>query len=62
MSDVQFDLGDKDYGASVTPENKTPAIVSFLVKHGLAKDDKTATFIIFGFVVASLIITLLVIF
>jgi hypothetical protein len=62
MDDVQFDLGDQDYGKSVTRETKTPAIVALLVKYRIAKDTKTANYILLGFVVIAFIVTLVVIF
>lgn len=62
MSDVQFDLGDEDYGKSATPETKTPAMVAMLVKYGIAKDVKTANYILLGLVVVAFIVILFSLF
>ena len=62
MSDIQFDLGEEDYGKSTTQQKKTPAMVAFLVKYGIAKDTQTANYILFGGVIIAFIIVGFILF
>ncbi len=62
MSDIQFDLGEEDYGKSVTQVTKTPAMVALLIKHGVAKDVKTANYILLGGVILAFIIAGIILF
>lgn len=60
-NDVQFDFGEENYTKKSDSSQKTPALIALLVKYGIAKDTKTATYILFGVVVVALIITVMVI-
>ena len=62
MSDIQFDLGEEDYGKSVTQQKKTPAMVALLVKYGIAKNTRTANYILFGGVIIAFIVAGFILF
>lgn len=59
MDNVEFEE-EENYSkrASLTP--KTPAIITLLLKYKIAKDKKTATYILFGGTIVTLLIAVII--
>ena len=58
-NDLQFDEDHNLLYARVESSSKTPKLVQFVVNTGIAKDEKTAMYVLVGVAVLIIIVTIL---
>lgn len=64
MSNMEFDnesRGQSYLYSKLKVSNEPPAIIKFLIKHGIVKSEKAADVLIIGFVVLAIVISLFLI-